>query len=535
MLAHAMTALPDHPSEATRPRVTLVMTVRERHRLTMRAIENVLAHTPIPHRFIFSHGELPGWLDRQVGELAEAGRLERRFFPGLTWPNHLRRAVLPEIETDYVAFIDNDILVSPGWIERLIECADETGAGVVGPTYLWGDGEAPPRVHMAGGILRETAVSGGKVMEEIHRHMDADPGAVREALKRSPCDFVEYHCLMMRTAIAREPGVIDPDIVAVLEHIDASLEAKKRGGPTYLEPTAEVTYMAFAPHVLDDLGLMRHRWGEPAVESSIAAFSRKWNVVPDGRSYGGVRKYVHEMRWRHDPLRRLAAHGDLGEPMAAAQLCQTRSALIDLAHARGYVPAERAILAKACGLAIALMDGGYRPCGRPFINHLIGTAGVLIRYDLSVETVCEGMLHAAYTHRRIPTEKVRELLATLHPKVEARVRDYTLRNQAGAEAAKSPAMSSPREAEVAAIRAANEIDMRLSGEYDHSGRKAELSAPKVEHLAAVLEMIGVAGMAQSLRDCVGRRREVPPELVTGLAVSYRFGPGNTLVPMVSPR
>ena len=153
MLAHAMTALPDHPSEATRPRVTLVMTVRERHRLTMRAIENVLAHTPIPHRFIFSHGELPGWLDRQVGELAEAGRLERRFFPGLTWPNHLRRAVLPEIETDYVAFIDNDILVSPGWIERLIECADETGAGVVGPTYLWGDGEAPPRVHMAGGIL----------------------------------------------------------------------------------------------------------------------------------------------------------------------------------------------------------------------------------------------------------------------------------------------------------------------------------------------------------------------------------------------
>ena len=82
------------PSAPQRPRVTLVMTVRERHRLTVRAIEAVLARTAPPYRLIFAHGELPRWLDAQLEELERAGRLERRAFP------HLHLAAAPASRGD---------------------------------------------------------------------------------------------------------------------------------------------------------------------------------------------------------------------------------------------------------------------------------------------------------------------------------------------------------------------------------------------------------------------------------------------------
>ena len=440
-----------------------------------------------------------------------------------------------EVDTDYVAFIDNDILVSDGWMERLIACADETGAGVVGPVYLWGDGDAPPKVHMAGGFLRETEVEGGRVVEEMHQHIDSDPAAVRGALTRSRCDFVEFHCMVMRTAFARMPGVLDPGIVAVHEHIDVGLAARREGLAVYLEPAAEVTYLGYAPQVLEDLALMRSRWDRPAVESSIAAFCRKWDVLPDNRSFGGVRDYVLDLRWRHDPLRRSASGVDRADPMARTDLCQTPSALLDLAVARGLGAEELEVLVRACNLASVLMDGGFRPCGRPFVNHLIGTAGVLLRYDLGVESVCEGLLHAAYTHRRLPAAAVQEALLRVHPQVELRVRDYTQRSLARSAPPPTPGEYSPRDGEHAAVIAANEIDMRLSGEYDHSGRRDEVDAGEASRIVAALELLGVPGMARTLRECMAVRRAVPVQLVTGVGASYRIGAGNTRVPMVAAR
>lgn len=526
--------MPD-PAEPVQARVTVVMTVRERHRLTVRSIESVLANTSIPIRFIFSHGVLPEWLDRDIEALALSGKIERRAFPDLHWPNHLRAAVLDEINTEFVVFIDNDILASPGWIERQLACADETGAGIVGPIYLWGDGETAPKVHMAGGRLRVTQLKEGKVMEDLHHHQDADPGAVREALARAPCDFVEYHCLLMRLELAKAPGVIDPEVVAVHEHIDASLGAKTLGRATWLEPTSDVTYLAFAPQVLEDLALMRHRWDSPAVERSIDAFCRKWAVLPDNRSFGGVRSYIHDMRWRHDPLSQHATATDLGEVMTREHLCQTPSALLDLAMHRKHALEDIALLARTCHLAAQITDGGYRPCGRPFVSHLLGTAAVLLRYNFRLATVCEGLLHSALTHRRAPLAAVLEALKRLNPLVEERVREHSGRVAARPPVSQEVGTLAPRQAEIAAIEAANEIDMRLSGEYDHSGRAPEIDAAEADWLARVLEMIGVPGMARTLRESVARASTVPAAIATGIPVSYRFAPDGKLVAMATPR
>jgi len=503
------------------------MTVRERYGLTLASIQNVIANTAIPHRFIFAHGDLPAWLDQGVAKMERAGHIERRRFPGEPWPHHLRKALVGEVDTEYVAFIDNDITVSPGWMERLLECAEQTGAGAVGPVYLWGDGVNPPKVHMAGGYFRETKVEGGTVLEEEHRHLDQDPRGLQ--LTRGPCDTIEFHCIVMPTALAKDPEMFDDRIVCVHEHIDMALTLRKRGKPIYLEPAAQVTYLAYVAAHLEDINLLRHRWDFGAMESSIAAFGPKWNVVTDDRSFGGIRSYVGGLRTRNDPLKPGTPMELLAVPMARAELPQTPGGLLDLAAAQGYDSRELGFLRKALDTAAYLFDGGYRPCGRAFVQHGIGMAGVLARYRMSIDVVIEALLHAAYTHRRMPTTMIRDALSAIHPTVEQRVRIYTNRGQLQ----RSPSVehASPREGELSLLEAANEIDMRFSGEYDHSGRPDELTAAEYQRTHAVLRMLGATGMAETLRTALATRRAVAPELQTKMHESYRLGPGNRPVKM----
>jgi hypothetical protein len=281
--------------------------------------------------------------------------------------------------------------------------------------------------------------------------------------------------------------------------------------------------------VLEDLALLRSRWNAAATEASIAAFCRKWRVLPDDRSFGGVRGYVRDLRARDDPIRVDGIAADRGEALARGALPQSRAQLLELASARGYDAKALALLSRACQLAATLTDGGYRPCGRPFVQHLIGTAGVLVRYDFRIEIVLEGLLHAAYTHRRLPAIAVQGMLASMGSEIEVRVREYTAR--AARKRAPAAAACAMRDVEIAAIEAANEIDMRLSGEYDYSGRPGELDAGQLRFLGEVLELLGARGMAATLAAAFHDKRNVPRELVTGIHVSYRLGVGNALIPM----
>ena len=513
------------------------MTVRERFSPTVSAIESVMANTAMPFRFVFADMRCPPWLSRAVAELSRRHDFRVVRFDDPVWPQQVRKALVGSVDTEYVVFLDNDLRVYPGWLEKLVECADDTGAGLVGPLYLWGDDVASPRVHMAGGLLEEISESGCRVLIERHNGYNSDPDQAAAALGRSPCDFLEFHCMLFRTALAKEVEALDPRIACVHEHIDVALAARSRGHGIYLETASRVLYRAFIPTTLEDLPLMLWRWASPAVEASIAAFCAKWNVIGDNRSFGSVRDYAQKIL-RNVALVRQASHrADLDRPMQVGELAQTRSGLLDLAAARGYAPAELADLALCHGLAARLMNGGFRPCGRPFINHLVGTAAVLLRYDLRIETVAAGLLHAAYSHGWAPGNDAAAQCAGISAQlgqgspVERRVRAYAQRGGQPPRVAGSMALD---DAEMALIDAANEIDMRFSGEYDYSGRPPELSEDRLAGLMQVCRAVGLDGLAQTLRLAVGQGRPVIPGLVTGVAVSYRFGTNGSLQRMAPP-
>ena len=506
------------------------MTARERYALTLGAIDSIVRNTPVPYRFVYLDIQSPDWLREQLRNRPE---LEVIRFDEPLWPQQARARFAGSIETDYVVFIDNDVQVEPGWLDALVACADDTGAGIVGPLYLWGDGPTPDKIHMAGGKLSEMHEADGKVLDEFHQLINESPEAVAKELYRRPCDFVEYHCMLIRTDLVRDGTLLDPDIYCVHEHIDTALAARQLGYDVFLEPSARVTYLAFKEYMLDDLALFRDRWTQTDAEASIEAFSRKWNVMNDNRSFGKVRQFLHTHSLRVDPIRPPAsAHRTRDIPMRREELRQTRSDLMDFAMERGYQSQELTVLANAYHLAHVLMDGGYRPCGRPFINHLVGTASVLIRYDFRVETVAAGLLHSAYTHcpphtgdSRAAADTVCAWLGGRNSALEKRVRAYTQRS---AHWTRPQANSSPFEnssildAEILAIAAANEVDMHLSGEYRYTNR-TDAPAPQVmQAIFDTCRFLGVSGLAETLRQPALESTPEQAQFVARMTGSYRI-------------
>ncbi len=522
------------------PIVTVVITCRERHGLTERVIEAIVRSIRMPTRLVYLDVCTPEWLRARIATRAAEWRLEVIRFDDPLWPSQARRRVAGLIDTKYAVFMDNDVHVLPGWLERIVECAEETGAGIVGPLYLWGENEHADLIHMGGGELKATPEAGGIILDERHRFLGKKLDAVE--LKREPCDFVEFHCMLMRREIYKAPDIFNEKIVCVHEHIHAALICKEMGYGIYMEPSARVVYLAFAPYALSDLELFRWRWSLEAGDSSIQAFAMRWDVIDDARSFG-VRNYLVRHRQQVDPIRPSLQDAIRSkEPMQECDLKQTITGLIELAHSRGYTAGDLAQIKKAHWSALVLSNGGYRPCGRPFINHLIGTASVLVHFGFEMRVVVGGLLHAAYTHapqmRGGPQETVdtvaRWLGGTDTP-TERRVRGYTVRSSRWTELSALDNwqdVATMDDIDTAIIAMANLVDMRLSGEIRVTGRADDDDIAALTKADEICAVVGVPGLAASLHtDKKDARLEIFAD-DKGPKGSFRLE-GPKMVPMVN--
>jgi hypothetical protein len=339
--------------------------------------------------------------------------------------------------------------------------------------------------------------------------------------------------MLIRTDLLRDGALLDTNFRCVHEHIDTGLSVKQRGFPVFFEPSSRVTYLGFAGYMLGDLPFFRRRWSSLEAAANIGAFSRKWNVVNDDRSFGGLKRFVRNHLAEVDPIGSSPqTPADRHAPMRREELKQTRSDLLDFAIERGYGAKDLSLIASAYHLAHILVGGGYRPCGRPFVNHLVGTASALIRYDFRAETVVAGLLHTAYTHSRPHPEgpkagldAMAALLGGEGSPVERRVRAYTQRESVWADL---PADADPVStlsvfnAEIIAIAAANEVDMHLSGEVRYSGRTDTIKQYVVRQISQVCEVLGVSGLSDTLVQARRSEEAARPELMTSMRYSYRF-------------
>jgi GT2 family glycosyltransferase len=286
------------------PLVTIVVVPRERFSCTRASLESIYEYTDIPFKLVYVDGNSPAKVRSYLEERAKDKDFQLIRTDYYLYPNQARNIGLARVTTKYVVFIDNDVIVSPGWLQALIGCAEETDATVVGP-LMCQDEPVHEIVHFAGGEshiwtdrtgrrrIREKMYKQGQQVKEVYNQ-----------LKRSPTELAEFHCVLVRRSIFDRVGMLDEAFLNTKEHLDFCMTVAQAGGTVYFEPACIVTYVPGPPLEWTDLHYYMLRWSNAWLLASLERMQQKWGVVEDGYFQTKYKK----MGWRR--------YGTIIEPLA---------------------------------------------------------------------------------------------------------------------------------------------------------------------------------------------------------------------------
>jgi hypothetical protein len=255
--------------------VTLVVVPRERFSQTQRSLESLYEHTTLPFHLIYVDAGTPPPIRHYLEMAAKQRPFQLIQVDRFLSPNQARNLAQRHVQTKYVVFLDNDALVTPGWLEKLVACAEETGAWIVGPLYLIGE-FSDQRIHMAGGVAHVKEQDGERIFYDEHRLVDTLLADLRSPLQRQPCNYVEFHCVLIRNEVFQCLGPLDEQLLSLHEHIDLGLLVHRAGGAVYIEPAAVTTYIPPAADDWRDLPYFMMRWSDAWNRATLDHFKRKW-------------------------------------------------------------------------------------------------------------------------------------------------------------------------------------------------------------------------------------------------------------------
>ena len=284
--------------------VTLVVVPRERFSYAQTSLESLYEHTKIPFKLVYVDGNSPPKLKRYLEEQSRLKGFQLIRTEQYLYPNQARNLGLQLVDTRYLVFVDNDVVVSPGWLSALVNCAEETDAAVVGPLMCQHE-PIHQEVHFAGGEshiwvdkfgrrrLREKMLHQGKQVDELRSH-----------LQRSPTELAEFHCVLVRRSIFDQVGLLDEAMLNTKEHLDFCMTVREAGRAVFFEPASLVTYVPGPPQEWADVHYYMLRWSNNWTLESLKHIREKWDLAEDGYFQNKYKK----LGWRR--------YGNLIEPLS---------------------------------------------------------------------------------------------------------------------------------------------------------------------------------------------------------------------------
>jgi len=266
----------------TSPLVTIVVVPRERFSYTHKSLTSIYHNTQLPFKLVYVDGNSP----QPVQEYLEAQARHKEFELIRTdyylYPNQARNLGLAKVDTKYVVFADNDIVVQPGWLKALVDCAEsDPQAVVVGPLMCQHE-PIHKEIHCAGGESRIVVdVKGRRRMREKMYKQGHTTEKMRSQMQRCETELCEFHCMLVKTSIFEELGYFDELMLNTKEHIDFCMGVMQAGYKVYLEPDSLVTYVPVVPLEWSDLHYYMLRWSDEWETKSLARMREKWDLAED--------------------------------------------------------------------------------------------------------------------------------------------------------------------------------------------------------------------------------------------------------------
>ena len=265
-------------------KVTLIVVPRERFSYTRESLESIYQCTKYPFDLIYVDGNSPEHIKNYLQQKAQSEQFQLVRTKHYLSPNQARNIGLQQVnkETDYVVFVDNDIHVTPGWLKKLVNCADEESAAVVCPLVCIGK-NLHSKIHLAGGeasIVLE--LKNGKTRRKVHeKHyfVNRPVADVKDQLHRRECEFAEFHCVLVRKNIFDKIGLLDEKFLSTREHIDFSMTVTNAGDKIFCEPDSVTTYVPDSGFEWSDLTYFMLRWSDAWEIASLEHFMQKWDLA----------------------------------------------------------------------------------------------------------------------------------------------------------------------------------------------------------------------------------------------------------------
>jgi len=261
--------------------VTIVVVPRERFSFAPQSLKSVLGNTEPPYKLLYVDGGSPTWVRRIIESQARENNFTLIRSEQYLSPNEARNLGFAKVQTKYTVFLDNDVVVAPGWLNGLVRCAEETGAWVVGPLYCIGQ-PYHQKIHMAAGLahFEENGATHRYIDKHLMEHSWLDD--VRDQLKREPSERCEFHCMLIRSDAMRTVGPLDEKLLGIVEtHSDLCLLVRNAGGTVWFEPGSVVTYVPPPPVHISDLPYFLLRWSNDWMTQGKARFAEKWGLRAD--------------------------------------------------------------------------------------------------------------------------------------------------------------------------------------------------------------------------------------------------------------
>ena len=237
-------------------------------------------------------------------------------------PNAARNLAFGHVDTDLVVFVDNNLVLEPGWLEPLVRCAENADVWAVAPLILQPPQENPT-VHFATSHCEILEREGHRVFVNQHQHPNQELDHVLRSVRRGPTDLVELHCVLVRSDALRTIGPFDEELVSALEECDFSLAIRAAGGQAWVEPDSRVLVIRSYDRANLLLGLMR--WSRARNRRSARHFAQKHDLA-DPLAHHPTLRYSNRRRYQvfrdttglptpfallADPLSLLAEHRNL--------------------------------------------------------------------------------------------------------------------------------------------------------------------------------------------------------------------------------
>lgn len=227
----------------------------------------------------------------------------------------------------FIVLLNNDTVVTPGWLEALVETAEaDDNVGVVGAKLVYPDG----RLQEAGSIIWSdgSGYNYGK---------GADPDDPSFNFVRD-VDYCSGACLLVRREILDALGGLDRRFApAYYEDTDLAFAARKLGYRVVYQPEAKICHVEGASHGTDESsGIKRYQ------EINRTAFCLKWQaeLATQGSSEAGLIRLAS----RHAPRGRVLVVDDRvpmpNRDSGSMRMSQMLLLLRELGFAVTFVPSD---------------------------------------------------------------------------------------------------------------------------------------------------------------------------------------------------